>query len=262
MYRASIFNSNAGEIELNGHEDRYQVISITGLNPAQAQINTIDPAGLDGEIFNSSRLLPRNIVVTLRITGDVEANRLDLYRYFTPGDKVRFLYENAHRNVYIDGTIDTVECGLFTMSEVMQISIVCPDPYFQNAEESEGTWSASRLTFVNDADAETGFYVTFKVLTQSTNIVLTLGAGQVIALQGSFQSMDVFQIDTREDSLGVWIIRGGIKINAQPYLTDASTFPLIPAAKTSVAILAARNGVLSAVAADKTAIFRKRYRGV
>lgn len=263
MYKASIQNSNAGVIELNGHDDRYQVISITGLNPAEAQINTIDPAGVDGQIFNSSRLMPKNIVITLRITGDVEANRLDLYRYFTPGDKVRFLYQNEHRNVYIDGTIETAECGLFSMNEIMQVSIICVNPYFQDTEETEATWSTTKFNAANDADASTGFVLTFTVSYPANKLVVdNTTNGETLTISGALNSKDAVTIDTREDSFGIWIIRDGIKLNGMNMVVSGSVFPQLAPMQTNEVGVVGKYGSVTVPMTDPSAVFRKQYRGV
>lgn len=264
MYKASIYNSNAGTLELNGHEERYQVISITGLNPPQAQINTTDPAGIDGVLFNSSRLLMRNIVIMLRINGDVEANRLDLYRYFAPGDKVRFTYEN-NRSVYIDGYIDTVECEIFSMSEVMQISIICPEPYFLSMEDTEATWAGNVFTCVNDSDIDTGFVLSFTLKANhypSRIILQKIDAGEALMLIGSFKPGDRFIIDTNEDSVGAVLIRNGVEINALEYMVQGSVFSTLQAASTARFRLQVLSGSILLTPDDMTATFRMKYRGV
>lgn len=266
MYKASVYNSNAGVIELTGHEDLYQVISITGLNPPAAQINAVDPAGIDGTIYNSSRILPRNVVIMLRINGDVEANRLNLYRYFQPGEDVRFYFENKNRNVQIDGTIDTVECGLFTMSEVMQVSIVCPDPYFLAAEDTEATWSGNVFTFTNDSDTEAGFLLQFRFGSgmQADRVLLTkIDAGENLVLIGSFLPGDEFTIDTREGSESVWLVRGGLRLNALEYMNRGSVFSRIDAGKTQQFRLRIISGSVTTLTPETmTASFRKSFRGV
>ena len=114
MYTAKIENVNGEVMLLTNKESKYQVISITGLNPPKAQINTTPIVGLDGAKFNSSKLETRNIVITIRLNGDVEANRQALYNFFVTKKWCRFYYTNGSRNVYIDGYIDSVECDLFS----------------------------------------------------------------------------------------------------------------------------------------------------
>ena len=131
MYTAQIENSSGNLFTLTGNEPVYQILSITGLNPPNAQINTTTIVGLDGAVFNSSKLETRNLVLTIKINGDVETNRLLLYSYFKTKDKCTFYYSNNSRDVSIEGYVESVECDLFSNNELAQISIICPYPYFK-----------------------------------------------------------------------------------------------------------------------------------
>lgn len=134
MFKCKIENVKNEILTLTQDESNYQVLSITGLNPPKAQINTSTVAGLDGSKFNSSKLENRNIVITLKINGDVEANRIKLYKYCTTKEWCKFYYENEHRNVYIDCYVENLECDLFVKDETAQISLICPQPYFKDME--------------------------------------------------------------------------------------------------------------------------------
>ena len=135
MYTAKIENSSGEVLTLTGIEPVYQVIDIKGLNPPHAQINTSTIVGLDGAVFNSSKLNTRNLVLTIKINGDIEANRQQLYNYFRTKEKCTFYYSNNSLNVSIEGYVESLECGLFTKSEQAQISIICPYPYFKSIDE-------------------------------------------------------------------------------------------------------------------------------
>ena len=95
MFKAIIENSRGEQLQLTNRESEFQVVSIIGLNPPNALINTTDIAGLDGAKFNSAKLETRNIVITLRINGDVEANRLRLYEMFCTKENCTFFYSNS-----------------------------------------------------------------------------------------------------------------------------------------------------------------------
>lgn len=128
-------NENGNVITLTGREDRYQIINAEGLNPPNANVRRSPVAGMDGSKYMSAKLEERNIVLTVKVNGDVERNRLYLYDWFKTKHWCKMYYTNGSRDVYIEGYVETNECPLFTMSEQMQISIVCPDPYFQSAQE-------------------------------------------------------------------------------------------------------------------------------
>ena len=128
--------NRAGEIlTLTNRETEFQVESIRGLSPVPAQVNMTPMAGLDGAQFNSAKIQTRNIVIMLRIRGDVEKNRLTLYRFFRTKEKHRFYFSNESRSVYTDGYVESAEVDLFELGQRLQISIICPNPFFQSDEE-------------------------------------------------------------------------------------------------------------------------------
>ena len=135
MYKLRFENENGNIITLSGAEDRYQILNMEGLNPPNASIYQSPVAGMDGTKYMSSKLEARNIVLTVKINGEVERNRLNLYSYFKTKHWSKMYYSNGSREVAIEGYVETVECNLFSQSEQMQISIICPDPYFQSLKE-------------------------------------------------------------------------------------------------------------------------------
>lgn len=135
MFTCKIENEAHNILELTQNESNYQVINISGLNPPNAQINRTPVAGMDGTNFNSSKLEERNIVITLKINGDIEQNRIKLYSYFNTKQWCRLYYKNELRDVYIEGYVETVEVDHFVIDQTMQISIVCPKPYFRALDE-------------------------------------------------------------------------------------------------------------------------------
>ena len=96
MYTAKIQNSSGALLNLTQNESAYQVTSITGLTSAGATVNVTSLAGIAGGVFNSSHVNTRNIVITLSLCGDIEANRLQLYNYCPEGEKVRFNIQQQH----------------------------------------------------------------------------------------------------------------------------------------------------------------------
>ena len=79
MFTARVRNDAGEEITLTGRETEYQIIRIEGLNPPPAQVNLVPLVAMDGARYNSARLETREIVLTIRINGAVETNRLRLY---------------------------------------------------------------------------------------------------------------------------------------------------------------------------------------
>lgn len=249
MYTARIQNK-AGEIlTLSGNETEFQVVSITGLSQAPAQINLTPMAGIDGARFNTSKIQTRNIVFTFRIRGNAESNRLMLYRFFRTKEICRFYFSNESRRVYTDGYVETAEVDLFAMGQTMQVSVICPNPFFQSEDEqnTELTESVPLFSFpfainegepvplsnISDAgtlvtnlsEAETGAIFTI-LFTKDVSVVeiQNAGTGEKLVLRYSFRAGDTVKVDTHRGRKAVTLTRSGTIRNLFAAVDIASTF--------------------------------------
>lgn len=246
-------------LKLTGKEPLYQVINIQGLNPPNAQINTSTIVGMDGAVFNSSKLQTRNLVLTVKINGDIEQNRLNLYSYFRTKEWCKFYYANGSLDVSIEGYVDTVECNLFTNAEMAQISIICPYPYFRSIYEVSQDFTNVLKKFVfpfsinigspvviseiddsgivkifNSSEAENGFiaYVNFLDNASSLEIINTF-TGDDFKVTYSFLENDSLIINTNKGKKSINLIRSGAVINLFQALQTGSVFlQLLPGINT------------------------------
>lgn len=85
----------------------------------------------DGAYYNSQHLQMRNIVIDIVLDGDIERNRQHLYQIFPIKSKCTVYFQNENRSVKISGWIEVVGGDLFSQQEEIQISIICPQPYFE-----------------------------------------------------------------------------------------------------------------------------------
>lgn len=111
---------------------KFPVVAVDGLTPATATINTTTIATVDGSFFNTSRVNPRNIVLTIVPEGDPEKARLTLYRYFKTKYPVRLYFKTKYRDVFIDGYTENVPGNLYDAKQTFQISVICPQPFFND----------------------------------------------------------------------------------------------------------------------------------
>ena len=135
MLFCKVYKDNGVALDLNGQEPKWQFFNADGLNPPSAQINTTRIAGTYGSRFNSAFLNNRNIVLYLRINGDAERNRRELESFFPTGEKVRMRFTTERSDVFANGYVETVDYALFTINQVMQISVICPDPFLYDWDE-------------------------------------------------------------------------------------------------------------------------------
>ena len=139
--------------------------SIDGIGPVNATINTTEIATTDGSRFNSARLSQRNIVLyfvfyeVIRrgfsasvsyVPGEgntsssssewdagsesIEDIRHKTYKYFPLKKQLTLEFETDTRTLQISGYVESNTPSIFSENEGCQISIICPDPYFYDAE--------------------------------------------------------------------------------------------------------------------------------
>ena len=238
MFEVIVENKRGNKLNLRQNEN-YTITSITGLGPPNATINTVNVGGFDGEKFNSSKAEKRNIVMTLKILGDIETNRIALYKIFKTKEWVKFHYKNGLRDVYIEGYIESAPIELFTQNQEMQISIICPSPYFNNAEEiiedmnliismfyfpfaigDEGQTISKyeeilEKTIINEGDVEEGIVIEFRAIGGEVvnPKIFNRNTTEFFGLNITMQEGDLISITTVKGSKTVTLLRNGENIN-------------------------------------------------
>lgn len=250
MYEAKIENSGGEILSLTGNENRWQLFDISGLDPPKATVNLTNLAGMDGALFNSAKVSTRNLVISLKITGDIEANRLELYRFFRPKHQCVFYFKNTRRDVKIEGVVESVECTQFTNKEIMQASILCPASYFQDIEEIIADMSDSSAGFVfpfsidinepipfseytigkqtsviNTSETDVGvLFEVFFLAAANKIVIVNVGTGETMEANYSFLPGDTLKISTGTGNKKVTLVRGGVARNLFLALSDDSVF--------------------------------------
>ena len=245
MLRSVRIKNDRGDImELVGSE-KYSLTNITGLNPVAAVINTTSNGVHDGSRYNSSKLGTRNIVITVSME--------ELYQYIRPKHDVTFYYENGKRNVYIPGWVETCELNPFSQKIEVQISIICPKPYFHDMEQSyeeirgiaelfefpvsipkEGVALSEILTkhseyIKNAGDVETGGVFVLETSGIVINpVIRNIDTLESFSLQTTLVKGDILKINTLESEKTVTLQHEGKDINMINYITDDSVWLQIP----------------------------------
>lgn len=255
MYCAKIENASGDALILTGREPEYQIISINGLNPPKAQINTATIVGLDGAVFNSAKLETRNIVLLIKINGEAEANRHRLYQFFRTKESCRFFFRNGALDVFIDGYVENVECDLFEQGQTAQVSIICPYPYFRSVSESVSDSVSADSQFVfpfsinynepvilstyidsgavlvyNESESEAGAVIEIDLMNDASSIELrNTATGDDFILEHAFTSGDKIIVDTNKGKKSVTLMRNGRTSNIFSALVRGSVFfQLVP----------------------------------
>lgn len=228
------------------------VKKIEGLGPVQANINLTKLATADGGLDNSARLDSRNLVFSFIFLEHptIEDTRLLTYRYFPIKRNVTIVVETDRRICRATGRVENNEPSIFDKLEGCQISILCPNPYFQTEEEEEETLSGVEalfeFPFENDSltepllefgeiytrtegtvyyegDAETGFTIRIHSLGVVSGLVIynintreamRINDEKLIAIAGSgIKAGDDIVIITEKGKKSITLIREGTEIN-------------------------------------------------
>ena len=180
--------------------DKYAIKKVSGLSPQGGTISTMKMAK-HGSEFVASTTDERNVVIDLRVLGDVEANRDALYDAFPTSLPVTLEIETAKKKASIVGYVETCEVDFFEMIAVGQISIICPDPFFK-AEEATyeaGTTAATGAVIKSSCPFETGYKVSVAFTKATTNFFLTnMSTGGFMSVINDFKAGDTLEIDTEE----------------------------------------------------------------
>ncbi len=122
-------------------EKQYTLTNVIGLNPPDANIVTYSIPSMDGEIYRTSKLQTRNIVLTFALKAPIEENRLNVYRVFRSKHYIKVSLKTATLNVFTEGFVESVTCNNFSNKQTVQVSILCPDSYFKNLNGFDKTFN-------------------------------------------------------------------------------------------------------------------------
>ena len=134
MFSLMLENKNGDQLTF-GQNSPFTITEIQGLNPPDATINTSAVALLDGEKYNSAKVNMRTINVAFAIEVNAALNRINMYRVLKSKQWIRLYYDGDYRNVYIDGYIQSIDIAYFEMKQIVTCTILCPEPFFKDAQE-------------------------------------------------------------------------------------------------------------------------------
>ena len=134
MYKIIVANENNQQLTFNDLDGDFQITNITGLYPADALINTDQTALSDGGRYNSSKVNMRTINFAFSIEKNPEEARRKVYRVLQPKRYAKLNYTSELYDVYIEGYIENVLVSHFDKKQTVTFQMLCPFPYFRNAQ--------------------------------------------------------------------------------------------------------------------------------
>lgn len=237
MYRLKIENKSGQLLDLSS-ERNIVITRIDGLTPPNASIVTTNVAAHDGSKYNSAKVEQRNIVIYLRLTNEVEKTRILLYKYFRIKQYCKIYYTNESRDVYCEGYVEAFENDRFVMNNEVQISIICPSPWFKELDEIVFNMSQVLSTFefpfaveeqgmefstlseniltevINSGDVDTGIILELSAIGEVINPrIYNADTREMLGLNFTMVSGDLIKISTVRGNKYVKLLREGVETN-------------------------------------------------
>lgn len=207
-----VTNHNGESLELDLFHPEWSgiiITNITGLGPPTATINFNELALVDGGIFTSSKIGTRNIVLSLRMMWDplIEDSRLRIYKYFPIKKPISLEVITDRRHAVCHGYVESNPPDIFSSEESTQVSILCPDPFFYEMEQSieifSGVQPLFEFPFSNESLTEN--LIEFSVIHEDSRGVINYkgdaDTGVLITCHVMFETVEnltLWNTDTRE----------------------------------------------------------------
>ena len=249
MFELILENAAGDQINF-AQNSAFTITEIEGLNPPDATINTSETALMDGAKFNSSKLNMRNINVAFAIEYQAAKNRLEVFKVLKSKQWVKMSYIGQYRQVFIEGYIESIDISYFEMKQIVTCSILCPSPYFKDAQmivnELLNVVGAFHFPFASTEDPE----LVFSYINTDIGVVIQndgdIDCGMIIELYAKYavsnpkifnyitreyiglnfdmQQSDLITIDTRQGQKSVTLLRGGVESNIFNSVIPGSTW--------------------------------------
>lgn len=236
LTRVDVDSENAFYVPILGvtPKDSLLIRKITGLNPPDTQLFIGDYAR-DGGIYQGRRVGNRNVVITFDLNPNpalgetISGLREMLYKAFldplVDADYIKLtLHEDDGRVRYVVGYTEKFDGDIFDVETMVQISIICPDPYIRDDTETvlsdSSGWTS--VPFAYAGTAETGFEASI-YLNAATPTLTLENNGKKMIMNRAFSIGDVVNLNTIRGSRSLTVTpSGGSPVSIIGSLTDDS----------------------------------------
>ncbi len=171
------------------NSEYFIVSDVDGMTAAEVDVASNTVYSMDGDKITNMQTQPREIVLDLTIKPDVNVQeaREHILRYIKPKQPatllMRYDLSGAEQSKAISGRISRIDMPRFSDNVVAQVTLYCPQPYWEDAEfivkyisdilnlhHFEITWSeplpmgvydmTRTREFINEGDAAVGMVIT------------------------------------------------------------------------------------------------------
>ena len=187
------------------------ITGITGIDAVEGEIFDQEMASSDGSNFTSSRAKKRNIVISASLlpVPTVEQVRHLLYKMFPVKHATTLRFDTESRSCEISGYVESNAHVIFKERVTIQVSIICPYPYFHSVGENGnkvtyfyGIEPMFEFPFSNES-LEENLIEFGEIVNKKENVIVYEGdedTGVIIRINalGSAGSVTIYNVLTRE----------------------------------------------------------------
>lgn len=128
--------TDRGETLLLTGNSRFKLYNVDGITVANVDIATSTVASMDGDFPNNKRVTPRPILIELAIEHDVDNVKEYILQYVKPKRSGTLRMTQNERTRIISGIVEDIDMPRFTDRAIMQFSLYCSQPFWEDIEES------------------------------------------------------------------------------------------------------------------------------
>lgn len=251
-------NSNMSII-LGDEFNPFLLTDVDGLYEMAANVATNENGMLDGSSYVGSLLKERNIVLTIKDKSEHASNRNFLYLMFKPKSLGKLTYYEKDGDYKVKRSIDYhVESVTVTGTKGVRtsvISLICPDPYYTDDEDTEVSMTAwddgfeFEHEFLEEGEEFATLIVQKMVEINNESSVDSLGMEITIDVEGEVVNPRVYHLESNSyiqigtdsnpftleygdeliistvtNNKNVYLVRDGVKTNINEYIDENSTY--------------------------------------
>lgn len=228
MYNYTIIK-DGNVLKLTGQERKWQVRSVSGLNPPKTSIYESTLIGVPGVKKTGSKVDKRNIVFNIHINHPCEANREELLRFLSTDFEINIQIDTSRKHLTIKGTVEACEYTPYSQAQEMQVSVLCDYPYFKSSDDRVTSYAQYKGGFKFPLKLNIDETTRFDKVELLDNYVLynygqiTTGMNIELLVYRNVSDIKIINVDNHSEFFGLkgdYLAGDKIYIDTNPTATD------------------------------------------
>lgn len=131
------FVSARGDILPLTDNPYFHLTHVDGQTTAETSVSSAVVVGMDGDTVNNVQATPRTIILDLQIKSgvDVEEAKRAILKIVKLKQQGGLIWTQNERTVIVTGVVETVDMPRWTNATVMQISLHCEQPFWEDIDD-------------------------------------------------------------------------------------------------------------------------------